>query len=181
MIKKYLEFINESNTYQHSVNVFHGSKHKFDMFNFNNLGKDLHILSFIGPHFSESDEVSEDFAGPPDFMLYEVQLGYNKCLEIKESELVKNMYKFGFDKGYITRDKFSLDLPYRYINSKHIDKKETEKTALECKKMLIEKGYDCIKYVNEIESPEIERYDWIAFNPEQIKIIGSWSSKPEIK
>ena len=35
-----------------------------------------------------------------------------------------------------------------------------------------------IKYINEIEKPNIDRYDWIAFNEEQIKIIHIWDQKP---
>ena len=192
-MKKYLEFINESKTYQHVKEpLFHGSGSYFRKFDFEVIGKDSHFLSFLGIHFTESDEVAEQFLKPPDYKFYEVRLKYNKYLEIKESDLVKDILKFGFNKKIIApKYQFSLDLPY-YIpydafkdtedcNRKYIPKDITQKTALEYKKILMNKGYDCIKYINEIELPEIERYDWIAFNQDQIQIIKVWDQKPELK
>ena len=34
---------------------------------------------------------------------------------------------------------------------------------------------------NELEKPEINRWDWIAFEPEQIKILHTWNQKPILK
>ena len=188
MIKNYIEFLKESKTYQHSVKpLFHGSGFNFKKFNFDLIGKDYHILSFLGIHFTENDEVAEQFLKPPDYKLYEIELKYNKCLEIKEGDLVKDMLKFGFENKYISdKYQFSLDLTYYSenigdINSKYIPKDQTQKTALEYKKKLKKKGYDSIKYINEIEKPEINRWDWIAFEPEQLNIIKVWDQKPELK
>lgn len=184
----YNDFINESKKYQHSVSpLYHGTGRKFDMFDFNYAGKDYHVLSFLGVHFSESDEVAEQFLKPPLFQLYEIELKYNKPLEMKEGDLVKDMYKFGFKKEYISSKwQFSLDLPYYIenvggdINSKHIPNDQVKKTAFEYKRMLKRKGYDCIKYINEIELPNIKRYDWIAFYPDQINIINIWDQQPTL-
>lgn len=184
----YNEFINESKKYLNSVSpLYHGTGHKFDTFDFNYVGKDFHILSFLGIHFTESDDVAEQFLGPPDFQLYEIELKYNKPLEMKEGDLVKDIYKFGFDKKLIVSRIFPLDLPYydptgrvSDINSKYIASHEIQKTASEYKKMLKKKGYDCIKYINEIELPQIKRHDWIAFYPDQINILNVYDQKPTL-
>jgi len=192
MIKKYLEFINE-NKVKHWL--YHGSSHKFDIFDFDKLGGDGHPMSFLGVHFSEDEKIAENFINPPDYILYEVEISYNKFLIIKEGELVKNMIKYALDNKIIDQSIFTddiLSLSYHMGFQKPTDRcitkslislpyKDSKKMSLEYKKILISKGFDCIKYINEIESPEIERYDWIVFNPEQIKIIESWSSKPELK
>lgn len=207
MIKKYLEFIKENTKYNIGP-LFHGSKHRFEIFDFEKLGGDWHILSFLGVHFSENEKIAESFIGPPDYTFYEIELKVNNPLDIKENDLVRNMIKFGVENNIINKSIFNrqtvsnsdndkifddiLSLPYfnnsyneiPCLNTKICDclrPENSKKIAEEYKKYLIQQGYDSIKYKNEIEKPHIIRYDWIAFNQEQIKIIEIWDQKPILK
>lgn len=188
-MKSFLEFIREN--VENTVGpLFHGSKHKFDIFDFEQLGQDGHLLSFLGVHFSEDEIIAESFMGPPDFIIYDVELKIKKFLEIKESDLVRDMIKFGVNKKFINPTDFFetpypevLNLPYYddkisttikpqlAVELLKIEKIKCQKTSIAYKKHLIKQGYDSIKYKNEIEMPEIERWDWIVFYKEQIKVL----------
>lgn len=186
-MKTYLQFINESKNYQHSVGpLFHGSGHKFDIFDFNKLGEDGHLLSFLGMHFTENEDVAENFVNPPDYIFYEVELKYNKFLEIKESDLVKNMLRFGVDNKILDLE-INFDLPYYGTSNdilgqlQNLSYEKAKETSLKYKSHLIKQEYDSIKYINEIEMIDIKRWDWIIFEPEQIKILKTWDQKPTLK
>jgi len=189
----YKNFLNEQTKYTVGP-LFHGGSTKFELFDFNKLGKDGHLLSFLGCHFSEDEIVAERFMNPPDYVIYEVELKVNKPLIIKEGDLVRNMLKFGVENNIINKYIFNrqnrifdeiLKLPYYEISQETISHKllylkseDSKKISLSYKDYLIKQGYDSIKYENEIELPEIDRFDWIAFNENQIKIIHVWDQKP---
>jgi hypothetical protein len=185
----YNSFINESKIYEHPL--FHGSGRKFDIFDFNRLGQDGHLLSFLGIHFTENDTVAERFTNPPDYIIYEIELKYNKFLKIKEGNLVKEMLKFGLEKKIIDLSIFPskniFDLPY--FGTKNclmnqlfnLTDGKAKEISLEYKNHLMNQGYDCIKYINEIESPDIKRFDWIIFKSEQIKVLKVWDLKPRLE
>ena len=191
---RYKEFINESKINKVGP-VFHGSCHKFDIFDFDKLGKDGHMMSFLGVHFSESEDVAEIFMGSPDYIFYEVELNVRNPLITKEGDLMRKMFKFGIDNGTInpteifTRPESELfSIPYYSKNDLCLNDllmrglmKYSKKISLNYKKHLIKQGYDSIKYKNELEKPEINRWDWIAFEPEQIKILHTWNQKPILK
>ena len=175
--------------------LFHGSKQKFDNFDFEKLGIDGHLLSFLGVHFSEKQEVAESFMRR-SYILYEVELNVNKTLTIAEGDLVKDMIKFGVENYLMNPDDF-VETPYpdvldlNYYNSTvshkkpllayellRIPKEDCKRISLKYKELLIKKGYDSIKYKNEIEMPNLERWDWIAFDEKQIKILEIWEKNP---
>ena len=194
---RYKEFLKESNTYQHSTNpLFHGSCHKFDIFDFGKLGKDGHMMSFLGVHFSESEDVAEIFMGGPDYIFYEVELDVKNPFIIKESDLMKKMLTFGIDNGIINPNEIFMfsqselfSIPYYSKNEtclndiliRQLTTRDSKEIVFKYKKHLIKQGYDSIKYKNELEKPEINRWDWIAFEPEQIKILHTWNQKPILK
>lgn len=191
-MKSYLEFIREN--VENTIGpLFHGSKHKFDIFDFEKLGKDGHLLSFLGVHFSEDEIVAESFMGSPDFMVYDVELKIKKTLTITESDLVKDMIKFGVNKNIINPSEFLEGYPYvltlPYYDGdltlshqlQFLPYEQVKKTSLLYKDYLIKQGYDSIKYKNEIEMPEIERWDWIVFYKEQIKVLEVWDQNLKMK
>jgi len=192
---RYKEFIKESKINKVGP-VFHGSCYKFDIFNFEKLGKDGHVMSFLGVHFSENENVAEMFMGGPDYIFYEVELNVKNPFVITEGDLVRKMFQLAIDNRIIKPEEIFMfpvselmSIPYEDKNrtclnsqlSRSLTKIDSKKMSLDYKEYLIKNGYDCIKYKNEIEKPEIDRWDWIAFEPSQIKILKTWNQKPDLK
>lgn len=168
--------------------LYHGSRTKFDKFEHKNLGQDDHPLSYLGFHFTPSLEMAKRFARAPKYMIYTVEIKVNKTLKIKESKLMKDMLRWGFDNKYFYLKNIEdfLNQPYFSEQDRSImdelndfgtisDQVSHERLALGYKKVLISKGYDSIQYLNEVEffEPVPKRYDWIVFDSENIKIIDS--------
>ena len=171
--------------------MYHGSKKIFNTFK--EHGNDGHILSYLGFHFTSNKNTAEKFARRPEKMVYVVEITVNKTLKIKESELVLDILKWGVKNKYVDPYTYELclkkpyfsfykpsimdlfDKPYYFkkLGSKNGSFEEFSKNY---KKYLIRKGYDSIEYLNEIEFDEYpDRYDWIVFSNEQIKIIDTYS------
>ena len=104
--------------------LYHGSRYLFDVFKHHRLGKDQHPLSYLGYHFTPDAVIARKFSKGPNFAFYEVEIIVNKTLKIKESDLVKNIIKFGCDRGYIICSEngleFVLKLPYLSFDSDSI-------------------------------------------------------------
>lgn len=183
-MKKYIEFITEKKYNQTIKPLYHGSRYSFTNFKLTSIGKDKHPLSYLGHHFTFDKSIAKKFAKKPDYVIYEVELFINKTLKITESELVKRIVDMGYDYGYIdiydkeyifslpyTSDSFGVDSFTTELYDNILDHIPFKKISYEYKKYLISQGYDSIEYLNEIETGNYERYDWIVFNMNQIKII----------
>ena len=166
-------------------NLYHGSRHLFNKFNQNELGKDKHLLSYLGYHFTPNKGVANKFAKRPDKVIYEVEITVNNTLKINEGDLVRNMLKWGDETGLLNIKTEELDellkLPYHTISMNEdsiVDEMldnnivENKTLAFYYKSYLKIEGYDSIEYLNEIE---FEEWDWIVFNNDQIKIIETHS------
>jgi len=166
--------------------LYHGSRHLFNKFNQNELGKDNHLLSYLGYHFTPNKDVANKFAKKPDKVIYEVEITVNKTLKINEGDLVRNMLKWGDETGLLNIKTEELDellkLPYHTISMNEdsivdemLDNNIVENKTLSFyyKSYLKMEGYDSIEYLNEIEyyGDKPDRYDWIVFDSNQIKII----------
>ena len=158
--------------------LYHGSRRTFDEFIKN--GDDGHFLSFLGFHFTDDKKIAEIFARRPDRVVYIVQLTIENSLRIKESDLVKNIMKWGGENGYVTQEILDVvrNRPYFSVNEDSISdileehELKIEEISKGYKKYLIQQGYDSIEYLNEIEFDSMpNRWDWIIFNNIQIKII----------
>lgn len=200
--KKISMIINFDNFLNENVNkkkiLYHGSRYLFNKFSDEKLGSDEHLLSYMGYHFTPDKKTAKIFARKPEHAIYTVEIIFNKTLKIKESDLVRNILRWGYDNKYFSLPTKSyvidwippwlrsiddlLSLPYhnhhkQSIMDELVDDKllsiPHKKLALGYKKYLMKQGYDSIKYLNEIEFDGFEpvRYDWIVFHPKQIKII----------
>ena len=169
--------------------LYHGSRYSFDNFKQDVEESDGHLISYLGNHFTPSIKIARRFARKPDFMLYTVEINVNSTLKITEGNLVREMLKWGYKKKYFDykeKDiKELISLPYTSISGignsitdelldNDIVRKFTPHFMLaeNYKKDILEKKYDSIQYLNEIETDELStRYDWIIFDPKNIKIL----------
>ena len=184
--------------------LYHGSGFIFDKFLDEKLGREKkqgHPMDFLGFHFTPDFNMADKlFTRVPHFVVYTVEIKVENTLKIKESELIKNMLKWGGQNGYIDekvyvywgyredlsyllmfpyynltpteRDTFKFSLNDFLLQDEKINKK---KLSLAYKKYLIKQGYDSIQYMNEIEWSNDRRWDWIVFNDNQIKIINIYN------
>ncbi len=170
--------------------VFHVSKstnRQIEAFRRKWLGtnsKDL--LSYIGFHFTPSFEMAERVMSGNNGSVTKAYLHIKNPLVITESQLVKDMLAYGYKKGFVDTRKVNLEklyaLPYfssfgaSIANELAIEaNRSSGKVLVEFKKLsesylshLMSKGYDGIKYLNEIEWHWEKRYDFIAFEPWQV-------------
>ena len=171
--------------------LYHGSGLKFEKFE-PKFGDHNHILDYLGFHFTPDKEMAERlFCKPPNFVLYTVELSVNKTLKISESQLVKDILTWGYENNIYDTEKVDLKrllkLPYDTDsicitsslwsdNDRIINKKVL---SFKYKEYLINQGYDSIEYLNEIEWKDKNRYDWIVFDSNQIKIINIYEQPPK--
>lgn len=185
--------------------LYHGTSSNFKSFNKKKLGlKDLNIMSLLGFHFTPDYNMADRlFRKSEKDKVLACYLSIKNPYVCKESDAVKDALKLAYDKGIIDSKKVDIDklLDMEYFNnddgalsnllaiqSHHqlmgwnnlIDMKAIGENYL---KYLKSKGYDGVKYLNEIEWAQDKRYDWIAFEPNQIKSIdniGKWSNSSNI-
>lgn len=179
--------------------LYHGSGIVFDKFSNEKLGSSrnvVHLMDFLGIHFTPDKKMAERlFSKPPNYVVYEVEIKVNKILKKRESQLVRDMLKWGGENDYVDKEFIEKNyLLYRtYSNITPFDREnkiislnhflledntfDKKKLTLDYKQYLIEQGYDSIHYLNEIEWSSDERWDWIVFNDNQIKIINIYKGK----
>lgn len=168
------------------IKVYHGSKKEFFEFKKELLGKNTgDLLSYFGFHFTEDKNMAQSLFASKEGNLLECYLTIRNPYVITESELVKEALLFAQKSGMIDENKVNLrklfKLPYyshqgnsiashlindAWKDSPLINYKEVTNSYLE---ELKKRGFDGIQYKNEIEWAFNERYDWIAFEPTQIK------------
>lgn len=193
------------NEYGEPLKVYHGTSASFTTFNKRKLGKeDLNIMSFLGFHFTPDKEMADRlFRKSANDKILECYLSIKNPYVAKESDMVKEALELGFEKGYIdlSSEKFKKIMALEYFNNTdgglsnvlamdgHYALKGWEHSfdlkaiGVNYLKYLKSQGYDGVKYLNEIEWASDERYDWIAFEPKQIKAVennGQWSDSANI-
>lgn len=173
--------------------VYHGSEENFNIFDREKLGaKSMDIMSYLGFHFTPNKEMAERLFVRADADIMPVYLNIQNPYITKESEIVKEALLFAKKNNKIP-SKVNLDkilkMPYfsqdgksiinilsddaskvYYDETPLIDYKDITMDYLE---YLKDQGFDGIKYINEIEWADENRYDYIAFEPEQIKSINN--------
>ena len=173
--------------------VYHGSEENFNIFDREKLGaKSMDIMSYLGFHFTPNKEMAERLFVRADADIMPVYLNIKNPYTTKESEIVKEALLFAKKNNKIP-SKVNLDkilkMPYfsqdgksiinilsddaskvYYDETPLIDYKDITMDYLE---YLKDQGFDGIKYINEIEWADENRYDYIAFEPEQIKSINN--------
>jgi len=173
--------------------VYHGSEENFNIFDREKLGaKSMDIMSYLGFHFTPNKEMAERLLVRADADIMPVYLNIQNPYTTKESEIVKEALLFAKKNNKIP-SKVNLDkilkMPYfsqdgksiinilsddaskvYYDETPLIDYKDITMDYLE---YLKDQGFDGIKYINEIEWADENRYDYIAFEPEQIKSINN--------
>lgn len=177
------------------LKVYHGTTSKFKSFNKKKLGnKDNNIMSFLGFHFTPDYNMADRlFRKSANDEILECYLSIKNPFVCKESDAVKEALKLGYEKGYIDIESNNFDklLNMEYFNNQDgglanilaIDGYHAQRgwehqfdlkaIGLNYLKYLKSQGYDGIKYLNEIEWAQDERYDWIAFEPNQIKSVNA--------
>lgn len=192
---------------------YHGSGVVFDKFSLEksfekeSKSKYYHVLNYLGFHFTPDKNMAlRLFSKEPEFVVYTVKIKVNKTLKMKESEIVREMLKWGHENGLIEDElsvrtghpipksipfKIMIHAPYweltkmdreyypTSLNSFLLEDKKIDKKklALGYKQHLIEQGYDSIEYMNEIEWSQDRRWDWIVFDDNQVKIINIYKEK----
>ena len=177
------------------LKVYHGTSSKFKSFNKKKLGnKDNNIMSFLGFHFTPDYNMADRlFRKSVNDEILECYLSIKNPFVCKESDAVKEALKLGYEKGYIDigSNNFGKLLNMEYFNNQDgglanilaIDGYHAQKgwehqfdlkaIGLNYLKYLKSQGYDGVKYLNEIEWAQDNRYDWIAFEPNQIKSVNA--------
>ncbi len=173
--------------------VYHGSENSFDTFDRERLGtKSFDIMSYLGFHFTPNKEMAERLFVKADTNVMPVYLKIENPYVTSESNIVKEALLFAQKNGKIPSNvKLNkiLQMPYfsqqeksiitvlsddaskiYYGETPFIDYKDITNDYLN---YLKEQGYDGIKYINEIEWADEKRYDYIVFNPEQIKSVSN--------
>ncbi len=173
--------------------VYHGSENSFDTFDRERLGtKSFDIMSYLGFHFTPNKEMAERLFVKADTNVMPVYLKIENPYVTSESNIVKETLLFAQKNGKIPSNvKLNkiLQMPYfsqqeksivtvlsddaskiYYGETPFIDYKDITNDYLN---YLKEQGYDGIKYINEIEWADEKRYDYIVFNPEQIKSVSN--------
>lgn len=185
--------------------VYHGTKSKrFYIFDNNKLGQDSNILSYFGFHFTRDKRMAEGlFMDPKKSTLYECFLNIRKPIENKEEYFVRNAVADGVSAQMYREDAkidmYALDnMPYfsisqsSFANTMALDstsinpKLKHKEIALLYLKKLKSEGYDGVFYQNQIEWASDHRVDFIAFEPNQIKLADCTnstfdSSTPDIR
>lgn len=193
--------------------LYHGGGVLFDKFSLEKLSEKenksqyYHILNYLGFHFTPDKNMAlRLFSKEPDFVVYTVKVKVNKTLKMKESDVVRDMLKWGHENGIVgdklyVKTVMGIEKEYDFkilVNSPYWsltrhdreyypislnsflleDKKiDKKKLALGYKQHLIDEGYDSINYMNEIEWAQDRRWDWIIFNDNQVKIINIYKEK----
>jgi hypothetical protein len=173
--------------------VYHGSENSFDTFDREKLGtKSFDIMSYLGFHFTPNKEMAERLFVKADTNVMPVYLKIENPYVTSESNIVKEALLFAQKNGKVPSNvKLNkiLQMPYfsqqkksivtvlsddasriYYGETPFIDYKDITNDYLN---YLKEQGYDGIKYINEIEWADEKRYDYIVFNPEQIKSVNN--------
>lgn len=171
--------------------VYHGSEENFDTFDRSKLGsKSMDIMSYLGFHFTPNKEMAERLFVKANTDIMPVYLNIKNPYIAKESDLVKEALLFAkknnkipssvnlekiFKMPYFSQDGKSIinvlsddASKIYYDETPLIDYKDITMDYLN---HLKEQGYDGIKYINQIEWADENRYDYIAFKPEQIKSV----------
>ena len=173
--------------------VYHGTEENFDTFDRDKLGsKSMDIMSYLGFHFTPNKEMAERLFVRANADIMPVYLNIQNPYIAKESELVKEALLYAKANNKIP-SKVNLDkilkMPYfsqdgksiinvlsddaskiYYDETPLIDYKDITMDYLN---HLKEQGFDGIKYINEIEWADENRFDYIAFEPEQIKSVSN--------
>lgn len=173
--------------------VYHGSEENFNIFDREKLGaKSMDIMSYLGFHFTPNKEMAERLFVRADADIMPVYLNIQNPYTTKESEIVKEALLFAKKNNKIP-SKVNLDkilkMPYFSQDGKSIinilsddaSKVYYDETPLidykgitmDYLEHLKDQGFDGIKYINEIEWADENRYDYIAFEPEQIKSVNN--------
>lgn len=173
--------------------VYHGSEENFDTFDRSKLGsKSMDIMSYLGFHFTPNKEMAERLFVKANTDIMPVYLNIKNPYIAKESDLVKEALLFAkknnkipssvnlekiFKMPYFSQDGKSIinvlsddASKIYYDETPLIDYKDITMDYLN---HLKEQGYDGIKYINQIEWADENRYDYIAFKPEQIKSVNN--------
>lgn len=172
--------------------MYHGSRRIFDKFS--QHGNDGHILSFLGFHFTPDKKTAEKFARKPEKIVYVVELTVSKTLRITESDLIRNILKWGLENGYVEQSAYNLVINRPYFSASQSSIMDAfdapfyskglglrnggfKEFGTKYKEYLISKGFDSIEYLNEIEFDTTpNRWDYIVFSPDQIKIVEKYST-----
>jgi len=175
--------------------LYHGSLSNFEKFDVSFLWKNISdLLSNLWFHFTEDKNLAErlfsvDYNNIDTIgYLYTVEVDVFWEIEVRESELVLDMLSFGVENWLVTKTFFNRIKNLHYWDSfwhnsiihklynnwkrktspNYIDK---QNLALHYRDYLIKQGINVIKYKNEIEWSEDNRYDYIILNTKDIKII----------
>lgn len=141
--------------------VYHGTNASFD-----NFAKEKRELGF---HFGVREEQARDRIG---------EGGFSRI--IRATLDIRNPLDIGSDLGHWTdmemlREYLGPD-NYEIFTDAEMDEMET---ADDVRRALQEKGYDGIKYINAFEGGKgADNVAWIAFEPEQIKILAPEKKAP---
>ncbi|MBL4575133.1 MAG: hypothetical protein JKY51_03420 [Opitutaceae bacterium] len=178
--------------------LYHGTCIPFKRFEKQFLGSITgDIPSQFGYHFTPSKELSEQlFANEPykdsyeDCRVFIVGIKVKKTLRTTESTLVKKVLRWGVEQKIITERPEellkTLELPYynverdqepsisnvlgsgKWLNKGKLIINYEVLTIRYLNEVLRPVGIDSIQYMNEIEWPQEQRYDWIVFDVSQI-------------
>ncbi len=174
--------------------VYHGTYEKGAIkFDKSKLGVNKpDFLSNLGFHFTPDKKMADnlfayDYGGKGQGQTIEAVLNIKKPLKITETDLVKDIIRYGKEKGTIpkpTADELlkrplwgkTTDIKDITHYIYRVSKQSPEKARFNIKQVaqdylenLKKQGYDGIQYKNEIEWAADNRYDFIAFEPSQIK------------
>ena len=171
--------------------VYHGTDHKIKSFNRAKIGKkELNIMSLLGFHFTPDYNMARTLFTKTGNVL-ECYLSIKNPYIAKESEIVKDCLRLAKKNGKISEKvKLNKLLNMEYwdndgglVNQLYLDAHKAEiggtplinyqEIAKDYLKYLKSQGYDGVKYLNEIEWAQDNRYDWIAFEPNQIKSVNA--------
>lgn len=175
--------------------LYHWSLNNFEYFNSSFLWTNINdLLSNIGFHFTDDYKLAMnlfwyDTNGSRQWYLYHIDIiEDNNYIEYTESELIKNILKFGVDTKLINKSYYNsiINLPYwdNYWNDSIIKKlynnwkRTTSKNFINKKELanrfkenLLNKWIHIIKYKNEIEWSSDNRFDYIILKDSDINII----------